>query len=636
MSTASASYKKQDGTLAVSEDKKTVAWTAAAAGSSPALTASVADITNLQQTPATSAKVSTKLFVQRPGAAAPETHVFTFTSTANARAEQAAITDALRQGIEAHKAENAAPAASTPAAAASTPAAGPSHALYDDSALIANAELQRSLLSAAPALRQRFEESLREKPDSITISQFSQQFWATRAHLLRAHAVEKAQAHGSYNVLSEIKPKNVDGTTRLNLSKEQIQLIFDQHPLVLRVYNELVPQLSNTEFWGRFFVSRLFKRLKGEKITELDSTDPKLDKYLSFDEEEERTRQIALGHVPHFIDLEGNEQNHSQKLGNQPDWTMRPNPHDKVPILRVLNSMSEKMMKDVAPSDAEAHAPVGMDEGTWNELRLRDLQREADDNRVTLHVKDQIRSYAGQKDKRISAEAEMFSKYKPKKVLATVQQDLQPPSRSSKDSANLEKMIGYHEDSDSDDDDQGERQTRVGSRAARAKATAQVLEGIRERRTQTDDFSAPAGTFAAVLPETTGLSEHVIDSLTMTHNTTVEFLHYFWNVFLSGDESRAGEVSKLVETLDKSLDRIRAVADEAEAERQQRMDKVRKHNEEIFRRTNRRRRFDPNSFPGGAEAVKRIMGPTVRAIGSAKDQYQKALEAQLAAGQQNV
>lgn len=524
-----------------------------------------------------------------------------------------------------------------------------SDAMVNDGSLIANIPLQQSLLKSNASLRQRFNESLKEKPESISMSQFSTQFWSTRVHLLRAHAVEKAQNQGAHNVLSEIKPKNENGQMRLDISKEQIQVIFKQHPIIRRVYNETVPtKLSEAKFWADFFQSRLLKTIKGERIDpDKDALNPVLDKYINFDEEAEKAKQIALLHVPHFIDLEGNEQHHSQRQGNRPDWTMRPNAHDKVPILRALNNMSEKMMAEVQPSDADPHAPVGLDEDTFNQLQLRDLQRQSDDSRVMLRIKEQSQFAAGDTadTNGVSAEAALFSKQSPAKVLTKLRQDLTSNFVASDGSIsiNLESAIGVHDDSSSDSDsDPGKRGTkrvRVGSKSARAAATAHVMHLIRTRRTQTASselsFDAPSGTFppldARVVTAETGLSDDVVAALVMTHNTTVEFLHYFHAVFYSGDPDRAAELATLASTLENSTRRVDAVADTAERERDEEVAKLRAKAEEFERRTGRRRAFRENSVKGGRAEVLRIAEPTLRAVREAVDGYRKELERQRAA-----
>ena len=210
--------------------------------------------------------------------------------------------------------------------------------ITDDAKLLADTSLQMSLLNSSPALRQRFDRALAEKPDSVGVLQFSMQFWSTRVHMLRSHATERSQSTGTYNVLSVIKSKSVNGTLMLSLTKEQIELLFRQHPVVQKAYNG--------DFWERFFHSRLMKKLKGERIQEKDVLDPKLDKYLTYDETMDNQDLLAAS-IPNFINIEANENNHSQKQGNRPDFTMNPTNYEKAPILRVLNRMSEKMMKEV-------------------------------------------------------------------------------------------------------------------------------------------------------------------------------------------------------------------------------------------------------------------------------------------------
>lgn len=611
---------------------------------------------DLQQTPAGNPKVALKVVAQPSGAPAPENHVFNFSSDTSARADQEAITEILRNAIAVIKSTQAKPNATpTPApngggqmasmaiAQAAVPgAAGPSAVVqtsdgwYDDSRLKSDIELQRSLLDANPALRLRFNESLRDKPESISISQFSTQFWSTRLHLLRAHAIEKAQSQGDYNVLPEIQYKRVPAEKEgeadklmLNLAKEQVKLIFKQHPIVREAYNDNVPQIDQNAFWSRFFSSRLLKKLKGEKITDADAPDPIFDKYL--DRQEKGFSNT--GQVPHFMDLEGNEQNHSQRKGNRPDETMRPGSFDKVPILRVLNNLSEKMMAQVAPADSDPHAPIGMDEETYNQLRLRDLQAELDDNRVTLNIKDQQRLLAGEQDDKLSIEAALYAKATPEDVLRTLRTELEPQRSGSFGigDLNLSQAIGAQSDSDESDDEdpaQAARTTnktkapRISSKSALTDATKDIIASISTRR------SADSGDAATTL----GLSLNTFDTLTMTHNTTIEFLHYFWTLFVSGDGSRSAELARLVETLDKSVDRIAAVSKTAEKENAQQVDNLKRQMQSLNERSNKRRKLelDLENVGGGKKVVDGMIGPTMKALGIATARYRKAFEEQSA------
>ncbi|KAF2652658.1 RNA polymerase II transcription factor-like protein [Lophiostoma macrostomum CBS 122681] len=641
MSQAPAQYKKQDGIISLSDQgARAVLWKPNS-GALHAVTIPVTDITNLQQTPVTAPKASIRISAQ-------ETHTFTLTSAA-ARDNQQAITGTLRKWIEASKSVQGggAPVPTAPpaengngqsasmvmaqTASSATATARAEDDSFDDAKLLRDAELQRSLLSSNPALRHRFEQALGDKPDSITINQFNSQFWSTRLHNLRSHAAERAQGAGTYNVLSVVKPQEIDGGVKLNITKEQIQLIFAQHPLVKRVYNENVPPLKESEFWSRFFFSRLLKKLKGMKITDSDNVDPKLDKYLNLDDDPDFARQLDASAVPRFIDVEGNEQNHSQRLGNRADWTMQPNSYDKVPILRTLNRMSEKMMEYVPPSDGDRHGPAGMDEDTYKELQLRDLQRADDDNRVVLKIKDQGQLFAASQGLHTSSSAATYAKRTPAQVLSAVQRNFGGISGSNGgDGLDLQAAIGVvDDDSSSDEESASNKKIRIGSRSSRVAATLQINKAIRKRHLHNDDYLLSQNAASSEQAAQLGLSQSVFDTLTMTHNTTVEFLHYFWTVYFSGDPDRAIEIGKLVETLDKSLDRIKAVADSAEAERTAKVEKLVKDNETYTQRTGRRRKFDANSVTGGAKVVNNIASPLIRAIGSAKEQFEKALREQM-------
>ena len=591
-----------------------------------------------------------RIFAQGKDGNDPEPHAFTFTSPTTARAEAESIKDALSKIIQQAK-----PSAGVLAAPASNGGTGNSAAMaiagavssaptsgrdkdawYDDARLKSDVNLQQSLLKDNPSLSKTFMESLRTKPDSITNSQFTSQFWSSRIHLLRAYAIEKNQSRGAYNVLSTIKPKTDENTIKLSISKEQIQLIFGQHPLVKRVYDENVPRLSESAFWSAFFQSRLFKKLKGEKVSDDDPTNAILDKYLEYDEDEGRAQRLLASHVPHIIDVEGNEMNHSQRKGNQPDLTMRPTNVDRVPILRTLNALSEKIMSHVPPNDVDPSLPIGVDEETFNSLALRDLQSTAAEKRVILNVKDQSRFFSSNKESNgVSADARRYAQQDPAQVLQSLQADLNRLSSKR----NLETAIGVDNDSSgSSDNDDGDttrprKKRHVGSKSSLAAATSQILAAIAQQRSQTDDFSSPS-TFTSFsnaggpsVSSTSGLSTAIFDRVSLTHATTTEFLQHFWHAFLSGDPDRADEIAKLVETLDRAMDRIKAVADDAESERNVEVNRLKKQMQDRFERTKRKVKFDFDSIGGGAKVVNQLLAPTVKAIQVAGEKYKIALAA---------
>jgi transcription initiation factor TFIIH subunit 1 len=289
-----------------------------------------------------------------------------------------------------------------------------------------------------------------------------------------------------------------------------------------------------------------------------------------------------------------------------------------VPILRILNNLSEKMMAQVAPSDGGAHAPIGMTEDAFNELRLRDLQTEAGDNRVVLNIRDQQRLMGGRVENGLSAEAQLYAAQNPETVIELLRTEVTSAAR-----INLSKAVGVQSDSEnSDNEERPNKKIRIGSKSALTKCTQEMLASIgRRRHAASADVSSRRG-----------LSQSTFDTLSLTHNTTIEFLHYFWTLFLSGDGSRSNELAKLVETLDRSVDRIKMVSDKAEKEKVMEEDRLKKQMQPLNAKSAKRRRFEMEleKLSGGRQAVEEMVQPTMKALAEATAQYRRAFEEQSA------
>ncbi|KAI9741323.1 MAG: RNA polymerase II transcription factor B subunit 1 [Cirrosporium novae-zelandiae] len=640
-------YKKKEGTLTYSLASQLLTWIPTTPGASPTLSLPVSAITNLQQTPATAAKVALKVFEQPPGAAAQTSHVFSFTSQATARAEADVIKDALSTGINAAKASTSTPTADAGGSSAAMAIVGAlnqggneRNKWDDDNQLKSNIELQISLLEANASLKSTFQEAVKAKPDSISEIQFTKQFWASRIPLLRAHAIEKSQTRGAYNVLATIKPQMVDNRASLSISKEQFDLMFNQHPLLRRVYDENVPRLSETAFWSRFFQSRLFKKLKGDRIMDSDATDQILDKYLNMEDDVDRSKRLDSIHVPLIIDLEGNEENHSQKQGNAPDIMMRPTAVNKIPIIRTLNSMSEKMLSNVVPQDADPSKPIGVDEETFNQLQLRDLEPEPEVNRIILDLKEQSKFFGDKvPDEGFSIALQQLHQ-NPHALLLEINQDLATGiSQSHNGELNLDAAIAIDPDSDSDSDSNSNSSPththHTSSKRSLTAAKTHIMHTILQSPAPTATIST--SNTLPLTTTTTTLPAQICTSLSTTHKTTTEFLHHFWNTFLSGSADRASEIPGLIESLNNSLARIAAVAEDAERLREEAIAAKKRYFQQRMRDTGRRIRQDHierelESVGGGKEVVMRVMEPTVRAIARALERYQEALAAEMKEG----
>jgi transcription initiation factor TFIIH subunit 1 len=169
-----------------------------------------------------------KVFVSQNPTQDPVASVFTFTSP-SARVD----CDTIKEAIQTAIAER-----NRPKTVADVLKDG-------EEGLLRNTDVQMSLLKQDVELSRMFK-SLVIEGKQLT----AEQFWRARVHLLRAHAIERTQQRGPYNVLAELKPKTQDGTTKVSLSADRIRDIFEQHPLIKRVYDESVPKVPRLDSMG--------------------------------------------------------------------------------------------------------------------------------------------------------------------------------------------------------------------------------------------------------------------------------------------------------------------------------------------------------------------------------------------------
>lgn len=487
---------------------------------------------------------------------------------------------------------------------------------FDDAQLKNDIELQQSLMKKDRSLHQTYVEALATKPESISGAAFNSQFWSTRTNMLRAHAIEINQKKGAYNVLSTVKPRTVDGELKLNISVEQVQMIFSQHPLVKRIYNENVPKLSEAEFWSRFFLSKLSKKLRGERVAENDPADNLFDKYDASENTQGFQSRIMSQNIPHIIDLEGNEVNQGGiTSGNAKDVEMRP--RSNVPIIKTLNSLSEKIMANVAPSDVVPDDAEGS-RSTYDELALRDLKGDAKENRIMLNVKEQ-NTFFSKQSSAPSAIAQAFTKQNPKDVLSRIRSTLNTIEDNGAGGMDLHSTIGF--DAESDSEDEAPKRAHVGSRASIKAAEKDIMGRVHQRRSQKYGHASDATT-------PMGLPVHLAEKAALTHATTVEFLHQFWIAFLSGDPDRAPELQYLAESLKRSVTRISAVADDADRERDEIIRKRKQEIRDHFERTGKKIRWKSDMVGGGRDAVFKLMQPTLDALDRAQADYARALAAE--------
>ncbi|KAK9321548.1 hypothetical protein V1517DRAFT_326185 [Lipomyces orientalis] len=408
----------------------------------------------------------------------------------------------------------------------------------NDADLLADWTLQQKLLKSHGDLEQLFS-------DAVVGQQLSSdEFWRTRIPLLRVHSLALSQTRGPYNVLATIKPLStaqtetaVGGTSqemKVSLSPDKIRDIFLQYPIVRRAYDENVPPLVDTTFWSRFFLSKLCRKLRGEKIG-LNDADNIMDKYLDFEvDAEQREVKSENAKVMRFVDVKANEMDDSQKAGNRPDITMRQTTHkDTLSMIRTINKLSQKMVESV---EGEAQQLVeDQEQLKARELMLQDLEPVTAVSHVGLHLHRSPDSlYSSAAGKHVDAAATGGYDSGASKTLESMIDSLSSSSES------ISTLLS----------------SAAPSSSTLSRAQSQVLDLIHSRRRTEDnrrngdDADTPAGDVVT------------LRDMKLSHTTAIEFLRHFWSALLSAEPSRAlSALPLLVTFVEKSKMRLEAVAD---------------------------------------------------------------------------
>ncbi|KAK9471108.1 uncharacterized protein V1510DRAFT_404497 [Dipodascopsis tothii] len=428
-------------------------------------------------------------------------------------------------------------ASTTPAVSgSSTPGGTPGPVLPEkrgtmsDAELLADVELQQSLLKANAELKQAF-------LDAVVAQRLpNDEFWRTRIPLLRMHALILGQRRGPYNVLSTIKPTTqADNQIKVSLSAEKIKDIFQQYPVVRQAYNDNVPPMSEATFWSKFFLSKLCRKLRGEKIAVTDAAEPALDKYLDLDEEGRPLADLdapADARVLRFVDLEANEEQSSTRAGNQPDLTMRPTTQkDALAMIRTMNKLSQRIVLNVAAENDQA--PDAIEELKQRELELTDLRDDVRDAPIEL---------------KLSVTERLFTN-----ATATASATANGASAASAaDAASVSAALT-------------DMVASVGQPALHTLAKA-VHGDLMPAQQQVFSLIHNAADNDTAAEDDGLVPSMAARDLKLSHTTAVEFLRHFYSAFFSGDPAKAPAVlPTLAASVAKSRLRLDTIIDNAVA-----------------------------------------------------------------------
>ncbi|CCF58110.1 hypothetical protein KAFR_0D04620 [Kazachstania africana CBS 2517] len=407
-----------------------------------------------------------------------------------------------------------------------------------------NLKLQQSLLKSNKTLMKTFQETV------INSGLPPNEFWSTRVSLLRAFALSTSQKIGPYNVLSTIKPvASSENKVNVNLSKERILSIFQNYPIVKKAYSDNVPKnFKEQEFWARFFSSKLFRKLRGEKIMQNDRGDVIIDRYLTLDQEYDRMDDEKLLHpVKKFIDIDGNVQDDPVRQGNKPDFTMQAgidvngNNDGTVDILKGMNRLSEKMIMALENeySRNSLQDQESPDTEEKESLEIMDLQNAFKAEYAMIHLK--------KKDMKRTENTTAATSQKSSTLSIT-------KAKASSEIANtINGLKGHFDLTKVTPDSQTNTEinqrviaaVKINAKQAKHNNLDPLLGGFIGNTNNSDATEASSD-----------LPFELLESCRILHGTCCEFLKHFYIHFQSAEYKQAVTVNKLYKHLKDCIDKL--------------------------------------------------------------------------------
>lgn len=276
-------------------------------------------------------------------------------------------------------------------------------------------------------------------------------------------------------------------------------------------------------------------------------------------------------------------------------------------------------------ADSDPTTTKDQDSLTIASQTLHDLRADPHEERIILNIRDQRRFFSGSDSDSATASASPYAALDPAAVLSQLRGAL------GERPINLESLLPNNSgDADADDKEgagagAGAGEKKKGKKRPRPNdATTQIITAVKSRRAAILDVGGTSSSYTS--SRTGGLPASVFESVTLVHATTNEFLRHFWLAFLSGDERRAGDITKLVASLGNSKGRIEAIAATADSERDEERARRKREAQEEYRKTGVKPRKRSMEVGGGRGVVERVLGPTVRAVEVAVGRYGAAVE----------
>ncbi|GEM07887.1 RNA polymerase II transcription factorb subunit 1 [Rhodotorula toruloides] len=357
-STATATYKKHPGTLSLSP--AALEWTPQAANS-PALSLPTSDLAALFASKPGGPRIMLKVQLRQPlpPSVADDSHNFTFTSPASALSDRDRFKQLLSDVIASNREREASGAAAgahgrARSAGSPLPTPGPSSSSSStlDASQQATFRLRKLVLQSNPSL-------LALHRDLVLTGQITEsEFWERREDLVASVAAEQGLVKGKSGEM--VDPKTVtgqNGEVTVKITPGLIRDIFEEFPVVLRAYNDNVPDpLDEAQFWTRYFQSKLFNRYRTTNRAAVDAIkdDPIFDRYLDEEDDDVEPKHMPDHQIYRLLDLAATEEDQHEITNLPRDFTMKPGgQRSSLPLMRRFNEHSERLLSQALGSAAD-------------------------------------------------------------------------------------------------------------------------------------------------------------------------------------------------------------------------------------------------------------------------------------------
>ncbi|KAH9809350.1 hypothetical protein DFH28DRAFT_1098569 [Melampsora americana] len=333
------------------------------------------------------------------------------------------------------------------------------------------------------------------------------EFWDGREELLFHEARLDSQKKGRSAQMVDPRPETTEnGDITISVTPQLIHDIFEQYPVVQKVYNENVPPLNDQLFWTRYFRSKLFNRHRSSARQPGDSVkeDEIFDKYLGDDDDGIEPKNLNVKEVYKLLDLAATEEDHGE-TGNSNDWTMRAGTQrSSLPLMRRFNEHSQRLLNSSlgkVPGRRTGGVIDGGDAGSRNyydDTTLSDLNVDKETDRIILDIQGQERYFQGHS----SIDESSNSMKKRKRTIEEEKENVEEIlKRVSQD---WKMKLGRFDDHQDEIND----------------ATNEMMENITTRYEQRNGFLEG------------GIPASLMSQVISTHSTTHEFLRHYWSSIL--------------------------------------------------------------------------------------------------------